>query len=316
MSATHPEVIFHPEVGNILDAYRLEEVMHGEKPDFVFHAAARKHVTFMETAVDDAVRFNVEGTYRVALAARAAGTKTCIFISTDKAVNPLSVMGATKLLAERVLRLSARGGSTRFAVVRFGNVLGSDGSILPILQRQIARGGPVTITHPDVERFFITVREASELVLQAGGMATGGETFILEMGEPIRITELARHVAAVHGIDIDELGVTITGLKPGEKLTEQLWNLDEAPVFSSMPGIVMTRARTDDKLPSLDALNDLFRRAELGDAAGTLNHLVTLVPEYTPSLEAIRASAGRRPRLVQTETSISGAPEAGKQTAA
>ncbi len=314
--STHPEVVFHAEVGNILDARRLEEVMFEEKPDFVFHAAARKHVNFMETAVDEAVRFNVEGTYRVAQAARAAGAKTCILISTDKAVDPTSVMGATKLLAERVLHFTAAEGSTRFASVRFGNVLGSEGSILPILRRQIARGGPVTITHPDVERFFITVREASELVLQAGGMATGGEIFILEMGEPVRIAELARHVAAVYGMDLDELGVTITGLKPGEKLTEQLWNRDEAPVSSSVSGIAMARARADGGLLDADALADLFRHAERGDAAGTLGRLVALLPEYTPSLYAIKAAAERERRFKERGASWVVEPEARERTAA
>lgn len=309
MRSTHPEVIFHPEVGNILDAGRIEEVMLVEKPDFVFHAAARKHVNFMETAADEAVRFNVEGTYRVAQAAKAAGVGTCVLISTDKAVNPTSVMGATKLLAERVLRLVAEEGSTRFAAVRFGNVLGSEGSILPILRRQIARGGPVTITHADVERFFITVREASELVLQAGGMAEGGETFILEMGEPIRIAELARQVAALYGTDLDELGVTITGLKPGEKLTEQLWNRGEAPVSSSVPGIVMARADTDSELPDVHALADLFQLAERGDAAGALGRLVALLPEYTPSLQAIKAAAGRERRFVESEAPRFAEPE-------
>ena len=309
----HPEIYFQPEVGDILDAHFLEQVLQREQPDFVFHAAARKHVNFMETRVDEAVRTNVEGTLRLARAVQRAGTGVFVLISTDKAANPQNVMGATKLLAEKLLRTLASEGNTRFAVVRFGNVLGSEGSLLPILRRQIARGGPITITHRDASRFFITIREASELVLQAGTLTHGGEVFVLEMGEPVGILNLARNVAALYGKDLDELGVKYTGLKPGEKLSETLWNAGEVSAPTEVPGIYAATHSQEITVPDLSRLEELCLAATLGNKERSLQGLLDLVPEYMPSMEACQVLGTRNGDLGEEDERMHPVDSVGSQ---
>ena len=208
-------------VGDILDKTRLSEMMEATMPQIVFHAAAFKHVPMMEINATEAFKNNVLGTRNVAEKAVELGVERFVLISTDKAVNPISVMGGTKRLAELVLQDLT--GPTRFVSVRFGNVLGSDGSVIPLFKKQIAEGGQVTVTHPEVTRYFMTITEAVQLVLQAGGMGLGGEVFLLDMGQPIRIVDLARNLIELSGFRPDEdVEIVFTGLRPGEKLHEEL----------------------------------------------------------------------------------------------
>lgn len=216
------------EIGNICDEQRIREVFKSYQPRAVFHAAAHKHVPLMEVCPREALQNNVFGTLNTVRAANEFGTERFIFISTDKAVNPTSVMGATKRMGEMVVQYYASTSKTIFTAVRFGNVLGSNGSVIPLFQRQIAAGGPVTVTHPDIERYFMTIPEASRLVIQAGGMAKGGEIFILDMGEPVKIVDLARSLIQLQGLIPDEdIPIVFTGLREGEKMYEELLMSEE-----------------------------------------------------------------------------------------
>lgn len=207
------------EIGNVCDLERVREIFTAYDPRVVFHAAAHKHVPLMEMCPREAVQNNVFGTLNVVRESDAHGVDRFIFISTDKAVNPTSVMGATKRMGEMVVQYYAQTSDTVFSAVRFGNVLGSNGSVIPVFKKQIRAGGPVTITHPDIERFFMTIPEAVRLVIQAGGMAKGGEIFILDMGEPVRILDLAHNLIRLSGADVQ---IEYIGLREGEKMFEEL----------------------------------------------------------------------------------------------
>lgn len=217
-------------LGSIREPNRLDEVFEEYKPDVVFHAAAHKHVPMMEINPMEAIKNNVFGTLNVAKAADKHKVKKFILISTDKAVNPPNIMGATKRIAELCIQMVGAVSKTEFAAVRFGNVLGSTGSVVPFFKKQIANGGPVTVTHPEIKRYFMTIPEAVQLVLQAGAMARGGEIFVLDMGEPVKIVDLARTLIQLSGLEPDkDIKIEFTGLRPGEKLFEEI-NLSEEEV--------------------------------------------------------------------------------------
>ncbi len=223
-----PELDLQVLIGSVRNTARLDYVLGKFRPELVFHAAAHKHVPLMEDSPNEAVKNNVFGTYKMAQAASKYGVKRFVLISTDKAVNPTNIMGASKRLCEMVVQMMNRQSETEFVAVRFGNVLGSNGSVIPLFKKQIAAGGPVTVTHPDIIRYFMTIPEAVSLVLQAGFYARGGEIFVLDMGEPVKIDTLARNLIRLSGYEPDvDIMVEYTGLRPGEKLYEELLMKEE-----------------------------------------------------------------------------------------
>ena len=254
------------EIGSVCDQSRVNEVFAKYLPGAVFHAAAHKHVPLMEAAPREALRNNVFGTLNVVRAADASGAARFIFISTDKAVNPTSVMGATKRMGEMVMQYYARTSKTIFSAVRFGNVLGSNGSVIPVFQRQIAAGGPVTVTHPDIERFFMTIPEASRLVIQAGGMAHGGEIFILDMGEPVKIVDLAKGLIQLQGLTPDvDVKIVFTGLREGEKMYEELLMDEESTLPTNNASIMISTGQGigyDEVAAKLDELEAAIAKTD------------------------------------------------------
>ncbi|GAB4185971.1 MAG: nucleoside-diphosphate sugar epimerase/dehydratase [Thalassobaculales bacterium] len=286
----HPALARSAVIADVRDAARLARLMAEAAPELVFHAAALKHVPLVEANPTEGVLTNVIGTRNVAEAAVASGVGTVVVISTDKAVNPTSVMGACKRLAEAWCQARDVGtrmaGGTRFVTVRFGNVLGSTGSVVPLFQSQLARGGPLTVTHPEVTRYFMTVREAVELVLQASALddprlAAGGGICVLDMGEPVRILDLARQMIRLAGLRPDrDIAITFTGLRPGEKLYEDLFHAAEPHEPTAIKGVLFARPRAADLAELSAALDRLRAIAEAGDIEGTLALLRQLVPEY------------------------------------
>jgi len=226
-SCENKEIEFITEIADLQDYEKLLSVIDIYQPNVVYHAAAHKHVPLMERNPEEAVKNNVIGTRNIAQAASQHGVETFVMISTDKAVNPTSVMGATKRLAEMIIQHFDQISSTKFVAVRFGNVLGSRGSVIPLFKKQIQNGGPVTVTHPDMVRYFMTIPEAARLVIQAGALAKGGEIFVLDMGEPVKIVDLAINLIKLSGNSIDDIEIEFTGIRPGEKLFEELLTKDE-----------------------------------------------------------------------------------------
>jgi FlaA1/EpsC-like NDP-sugar epimerase len=266
--------------GDVRDADRVDEILATEQPAVIFHAAAYKHVPLMEDAnAWQAVRTNALGTLTMARAAKKAGVDKFVMISTDKAVNPTNVMGASKRLAERLCRALQVDDGTKFITVRFGNVLGSNGSVIPKFREQIARGGPVTVTHPDIVRYFMTIPEAAQLVLQAGWMGQGGEIFVLDMGEPVRIVDLARDMIRLSGFSEDDIHIEFSGLRPGEKLYEELLADDEATLSTPHPKLRIARLldRMDD--PEREALLAWLSPA-VRQSTAVKQGLKQFVPEY------------------------------------
>lgn len=237
---------FYTEIADLQDADKMLAVMQTHRPHVVYHAAAHKHVPLMERNPDEAFKNNVLGTLNTARAAGSCRVGTFVMISTDKAVNPTSVMGATKRIAEMIIQHMDRSSQTKFVAVRFGNVLGSRGSVIPLFKKQIAKGGPVTVTHPDMVRYFMTIPEASRLVIQAGALARGGEVFVLDMGDAVNITELAQNIIRMSGYSVDEIGIEFTGIRPGEKLFEEMLKDDEVMEHQIYPKIYIGKASSID----------------------------------------------------------------------
>ncbi|QUG86560.1 polysaccharide biosynthesis protein [Bacillus nitratireducens] len=245
------------EIADIQDRHKIFEIMNKHQPYIVYHAAAHKHVPLMERNPEEAVKNNIFGTKNVAEAADTFKVNTFVMVSTDKAVNPTNVMGATKRFAEMIVQhMASISTGTRFVAVRFGNVLGSRGSVIPLFKKQIQKGGPVTVTHPDMIRYFMTIPEASRLVIQAGTLARGGELFVLDMGDPVRIVDLAKNLITLSGYSIEEIGIEFTGLRPGEKMYEELLNEGEIHPEQIFPKIHIGKAVLMDQEILRQFMND------------------------------------------------------------
>ena len=289
--AGHPDLSLVCAVGDTRNRARVEQIMREYRPRVVFHAAAYKHVPLMEEVnAWEAVQNNVLGAYTMAMAAARAGVEALVLVSTDKAVNPVNVMGATKRLAEMVCQALQRETGVRYVMVRFGNVLGSAGSVIPKFRQQIADGGPVTVTHPDITRFFMSIPEAAQLVLQAGAMGHGGEIFVLDMGEPVRIVDLAREMIRLSGLHEGDIDIVFTGLRPGEKLYEEVLADGERTLPTPHPKLRIARARgvAPDWLPRL--LEWLSSVEACGDEQ-VREGLRRFVPEYESPQSALQQAA-------------------------
>jgi FlaA1/EpsC-like NDP-sugar epimerase len=272
-----------PVVADMRRLARLEQVFTEYRPQVVLHAAAHKHVPLMEVFPGEAVSNNVGGTQNLVAVALAHEVERFVLISTDKAVAPSSVMGATKRLAEAMVRDAARRSGRPFLAVRFGNVLGSRGSVVPVFQRQIQRGGPVTITHPDMRRFFMTIPEAVHLVLEAGALGRGGELFILNMGEQVRIVDLARDLIRLSGLGPDEIEIRFSGLRPGEKLEEQLYEDGARLVATTNPDVLEVADEVEVSPAALTAgVEALLAAADGGAKLDILARLAELLPTFVP----------------------------------
>lgn len=288
MRQLFPDVPFYPEIGSVQNRLRLDEVMSQYRPTVVYHAAAYKHVPLMETHVFEAVENNVLGTYNLAEAALDHGVEDFVMISSDKAVRPTNVMGATKRLAELLL-LGLQNGGTQFVTVRFGNVLGSNGSVIPIFKKQIMAGGPVTVTHPDMRRFFMTIPEACQLVLQASAIGKGGQICVLDMGQPVKIVDLARNLILLSGFKPDEdIRIEFSGMRPGEKLYEELSSLTEDTVPTEHEKV---RIFIGNGIPEVDVhtwIDSLRKICEFRDTSRLLVAFKELVLDYNPSTHLLR----------------------------
>ncbi|HDR4707886.1 TPA: polysaccharide biosynthesis protein [Bacillus paranthracis] len=258
MRVTYKDIVeITTEIADIQDRHKIFEIMKKHQPYIVYHAAAHKHVPLMERNPEEAVKNNIFGTKNVAEAADTFKVNTFVMVSTDKAVNPTNVMGATKRFAEMLVQhMASVSTSTRFVAVRFGNVLGSRGSVIPLFKKQIQKGGPVTVTHPDMIRYFMTIPEASRLVIQAGTLARGGELFVLDMGDPVKIVDLAKNLITLSGYSIEEIGIEFTGLRPGEKMYEELLNEGEIHPEQIFPKIHIGKAVLMDQAILRQFMND------------------------------------------------------------
>lgn len=266
------------EIADVQDAKKMVSIFNYYKPDVVYHAAAHKHVPLMERNPEEALKNNVIGSMNVARAAHQSGARTFVMVSSDKAVNPTSVMGATKKLAEMAVQSMNDGSNTIFTVVRFGNVLGSRGSVIPLFNRQIQKGGPVTVTHPEMVRYFMTIPEASRLVIQAGCLAEGGETFVLDMGPPVKIVDLAVNLIKLSGHQVDDIGIEFTGIRPGEKLYEELLNDNEVHEDQIYPKIYLGRSSSI----FIDEINEMTATYPLFSKEALIKKLISLANKEEP----------------------------------
>ena len=277
-----PKGVLVPHIMNITNREGMEQVYRQYHPQVVFHAAAHKHVPLMEAEPEEAVFNNVTGTLNTAELAGQYGVERFVLISTDKAVNPTSVMGATKRVTEKIGQaLNKRYPNTKYMAVRFGNVLGSRGSVVPLFKKQLAKGGPLTVTHEDMKRYFMTIPEASQLVMEAGGLGSGGEVFVLDMGEPVKIMDLAKKMISLSGLVLgQDIEIKVTGLRPGEKLFEELMTAEEGTEKTSHKKIAKAILQEEDP----DAL---YRQIEtlrsLKEENAIIGQLKTMIPTYTPN---------------------------------
>ena len=272
-------------IGSVRDERRLESIFSKYWPDIVFHAAAHKHVPLMEDSPNEAIKNNVFGTYKMAMASVKYGVKKFVLISTDKAVNPTNIMGASKRLCEMLIQSMNRSSRTNYVAVRFGNVLGSNGSVIPLFKKQIVEGGPVTVTHPDIIRYFMTIPEAVSLVLQAGAYARGGEIFVLDMGEPVKILDLATNLIKLSGYRVGEdIQIVFTGLRPGEKMYEELLMNEEGLKETANKMIFIGKPIEFDEEVFRSQLVELEREAmdETSDIRAAVEKIVTT---YHPAEE-------------------------------
>jgi FlaA1/EpsC-like NDP-sugar epimerase len=279
----YPDLKVTSIIGSIRDRNKLEQIFAEYRPEVVFHAAAHKHVPLMETSPEEAVKNNILGTKKLAETADKYSVRRFVLVSTDKAVNPTNVMGASKRAAEMVVQSISRTSKTKFMAVRFGNVLGSDGSVIPLFKRQIAEGGPLTVTHEEITRYFMTIPEASQLVIQAGALGKGGEVFVLDMGEPVRILELAEDLISLSGLTpYEDIEIDIVGLRQGEKLYEELLcdTEDSSPTEHERIFINDLEAVSKSKINS--SLNKLKYYAEKRNKNDLIAELVELVDTYQP----------------------------------
>lgn len=284
---THPKVQLVSIIADVKHAGKLNWLFKTYQPQLVFHAAAHKHVPLMEASPDEAILNNIRGTQNVASLCLDYGVTTFVNISTDKAVNPTSVMGASKRVAEYVVADAARRTMPEqaFISVRFGNVLGSRGSVIPLFKEQIRNGGPVTITHPDMVRYFMTIPEAVQLVLQAGSFGNNGEVYVLDMGKPVRILDLAQDMIRLSGLEPHhDIKIEVTGMRPGEKLFEELLTAEDGTVASSHDKLFVARVEVPDALTLKSHLNDLYRAAEAFDTERIKCALARLIPQYSTPL--------------------------------
>jgi FlaA1/EpsC-like NDP-sugar epimerase len=297
MAKSFPYITFHPEIGSITSRGTLKRVIQHHHPSILFHAAAYKHVPLMERHVFAAVETNIFGTWNVARAAAEHGVEDFVMISTDKAVRPTSMMGATKRTAELLIRALQMEGGTKFVAVRFGNVLGSNGSVVPIFKEQIAEGGPVTVTHPEMTRYFMTIPEATQLVLQAFSLGKGGEVFVLEMGEPVKISDLAKNLILLSGLQPErDIEIQFIGLRPGEKMFEELNLQDEHLIPTSHAKIRSYVCHQNvDAMQLKASLLRLQAIVEGQDVANLVLLLKELVPDYNPGTELLKTALSIKP---------------------
>src|SRR6056300_701189 len=269
------------EVANVKDRYRMDTIFENYRPDIIYHAAAYKHVPIIEKSPYEGIFVNVFGTRIVADTALRYGVKRFVMVSTDKAVNPTNVMGATKRVAELYTQSLNELGKTKFIATRFGNVLGSNGSVVPLFRKQIENGGPITVTHEEITRYFMTIPEACNLVLEAGAMGQGGEVFVFDMGEPVKIIDMAKKMVKLSGLEIDkDISIEITGLRPGEKLYEELLASSENTLPTYLPKIMVAKVETYSNNAIKGHLDLLTEIMIDGDVVGMVRKVKTIVPEY------------------------------------
>lgn len=304
----YPDLAVEPIIADVRDQNRINVIFSQFKPQVIFHSAAHKHVPLMEKQPAEAVRNNIFGTKNVAEAADRVGSEVFVMISTDKAVNPTSVMGATKRVAELIVQNISTKSTTKFVAVRFGNVLGSRGSVIPVFKKQIAAGGPVTVTHPDMRRYFMTIPEASQLVLQAGAVANGGEVFVLDMGEPVRVSDMACDLIELSGLvpNVD-IKIEFTGLRPGEKLFEELLTAEEGTVATKHKKLFIANLKAvdetklqygliklmqdNDNLRVIEILSELIPTYKSQQLAGNKNYIINIEEKHSESIGKYQQAA-------------------------
>lgn len=280
LKLNHPELNLTVLIGSVRNTSRIESVIETYRPDVIYHAAAHKHVPLMEDSPNEAIKNNVFGTYKTARAADKFGVKRFVLISTDKAVNPTNIMGASKRMCEMIIQTFNRYSKTEYVAVRFGNVLGSNGSVIPLFKRQMAAGGPLTVTHPDIIRYFMTIPEAVSLVLEAGAFAKGGEIFVLDMGEPVKIADLAKNLIRLSGYTLGvDMDIKYTGLRPGEKLYEELLVKEEGIQKTENNLIYIGKPLEFNEVHFLSGLREL-EEAAMNESLSVKQIVSEIVPTY------------------------------------